>query len=246
MGILEAPAPLFSWLDAQMEGLLPPWGRLVAWGALAALVSMGLYRALSAQGRIARGKRELARARRELDGYDGELGGAWPLIRHLLRTAFGQVGRVGGPAVAASLPLLSLLIWLSTAYGYAYPPAGTEPELRPRPAELEARWREARRNGTEEHAAPRVVVADGEGRVVAEVALREPVPILHKWRWWNALVGNPAGYLPDEAAVERVELELPRQEVLPLGPSWARGWELSFFLALIAASVALKVLFRIE
>ncbi|MFP4559959.1 MAG: hypothetical protein ACLFQ3_01435 [Thiohalorhabdus sp.] len=246
MGILEAPAPLFAWLDAQMEGLLPPWGRLVAWGAIAALVSMGLYRFLSAQGRIARGKRDLARARQELDAYDGELEGAWPLIRGLLRAAFRQVGRVGGPAVAASLPLLSLLIWLSTAYGYAYPPPGTEPVIRSQPAELEARWRAARSRGTGDQAVPHVVVADGDGRVLAEVALREPVPVLHKWRWWNALVGNPAGYLPANGRVERLRLELPRQEVLPLGPSWARGWELSFFLALVVASVALKVLFRIE
>ncbi|MFA9461128.1 hypothetical protein [Thiohalorhabdus methylotrophus] len=246
MGALEIPAPLFQWLDAQMETAVPPVGRVVIWGIVGALVSMGLYRALSAQGRIARGKLELAQAQRDLDGYDGDLRGAWPLIGRLLKVAFRQVGRVGWPAVVASLPLLCLLVWMSTAYGYAFPPAGAEPVIRTEPPRMEARWQASDGSGTGGQARPRVVVAGADGRVVADVLVQAPVPVLHKWRWWNALIGNPAGYLPAGAAVERIALELPRKEFLPAGPHWVRGWEFSFFLSLILASVALKLLFRIE
>ena len=38
----------------------------------------------------------------------------------------------------------------------------------------------------------------------------------------DALIGNPAGYLPSPGDVDAVHLGMPRPEFLPLGPEWLR------------------------
>ena len=74
----------------------------------------------------------------------------------------------------------------------------------------------------------------------SDVPLARPVPVVEKRHWWNALIGNPAGYLPEAGPVERIELSLPAVEVLPFGPSWLRGWEVLFFTLLVAFSLIIK------
>ena len=237
MGLLDAPAPLFTWLDDHLAALLPPLLRLLLWGAAAGVVSMLLYRAISPQAAIARGKAELLTARRELDRYDGSFEGAWPLMRRLLHVALRQVGRTGWPGLIASVPVLFVLVWLSNAYGYAFPPSGSAPQIDTMPTQYDTRW--------VDEPTPRILVNQG-GRLLADVRLDQPVPVVHKPRWWNFLLGNPAGYLPEDAAVDSIRIDLPAKHYLAFGPDWMRGWAPSFFVALVIASLALKVLARIE
>src|SRR3546814_7282010 len=139
---------------------------------------MVLYKALSSQERIAVTKAKAAEARRTLDGYDGEFAGAWPLIREMLRLALRQIGLVIGPAVAASVPVLCLIVWLSTAYGHSFPAPGSEPDIRTVPQQLQARWVD--QGGDEggepviSSQPPHVVVADAAGRIIGDFALSAP------------------------------------------------------------------------
>jgi hypothetical protein len=247
MGLFDIPGPMLGWLDGLLEAVAPPVLRLVFWGAVAGILSMWLYRVLSPQARIARGKAELAAARRSLNAYDGALDGAWPLLHQMLRVAVQQVGRVGGPALLASLPLVCLLAWLSTAYGYTFPEPGNAPSIRTAPVELDARWIDGHSpDGQRETDAPRIQVGDSSAQAVAEVRLPEPVPIIHKRQWWNVLLGNPIGYLPRDSAVDVIRVGLPRKEYLAAGPRWVRGWELPFFSVLVVVSLALKQWAHIE
>jgi hypothetical protein len=239
MGFFDLPAPLFDRLDSLVE-VLPPAVRLMLWGSLGAIVSMALYRWLSPQERISRGKAELAEARQRLDAHEGEFAEAGPLVRGMLRAAVVQVGRVAGPAILASLPLLSLLAWMSTRYGHAWPPFGSTPAIQTVPP-LPATW-----VAEGEAANPHILVAGNDRRVIADVPLQAPVPVIHKRQWWNALLGNPAGYLPAQGAVERIRIDLPERQYLHFGPGWVRGWELAFFVPLLLVSVAIKVLAGIE
>jgi hypothetical protein len=243
MGIFDVPALLFVWLDARAGFLLPPVIRLILWGGTAGLVTMMLYRWLSAQGSIRRGKQELKTAQRALNSFDGELADAWALMARVVRLALCQVGRVGKPSVAASVPLLCLLSWLSHTYGYAFPQSGTAPVIRTEPAQLNARWIGPRQAGENKH--PRIVVADGGNRIVADLELAAPVAVIHKRKWWNRLIGNPGGYLAEHGPIERIAVQLPRRQYLHLGPDWARGWEPPFFATLLAVSVLLKATLRI-
>jgi hypothetical protein len=207
------------------------------------MISLAIYWRLSAQERIRRGRIEIEQARRRLDAHDGEWDEAKSLLGQLLRSAFSQVGRVGWPSVVAGLPLLSLLTWLGGSYGYTFPEPGAEPAIRTQPAGLEPQWL-AGNCASAESTCPHIVIREGEFSV-AEIHLAAPVPVVHKWRWWNALLGNPAGYLPSELAVESIQIDLPAREYLALGPQWSRAWWVPFFTSLIAASLMLKRMCRI-
>ena len=235
MGVFDVPAPVFARLDGVAAGV-PLALRLAIWAVLGAAVSMALYQALSDQGKIARGKQDLAAARLELDAFDGDFADAVPLLRALLGTALTQVARVGVPGVLASLPLVSLLAWMSTSYGYLYPPVDAAPEIRTEPP-MRASWVTDRADATRR---PRIVVATEADEIVADVRVEAPVPVLHKRQWWNVLLGNPGGYLPSQAVIEQIQLDLPPVECLPFGPGWVRGWQPVFFLPLLLASLVIK------
>jgi hypothetical protein len=246
MGLLDFPGPLLDWLDAALGHVVTAPGlRLVVWGVAGAVLSMWLYWALSPQVRIARIKSEALAARRRLDAHDGAFADAWPLIGRMLRLSLRQLAVVTWPAVLASLPVLFLIVWLSTAYGYSFPAADQPVEVRAFPAPHQARLV----NGHDpQHgeSRPHIEIADPQGRAIGDLDLAAPVSTVHKREWWNALIGNPAGYLPEEWPVERVEIDLPRSEYLPFGPWWLRGWEAVFFGSILACSVAIKFAFRIQ
>ena len=61
----------------------------------------------------------------------------------------------------------------------------------------------------------------------------------------NVFTANVGNLLPGEETTTEVEIDLPRREVLPFGPWWLRTWEFVFFTTLVAASLAIKLLFRL-
>jgi hypothetical protein len=246
VGLLDLPAPVFAALDSLLSGLAPPTLRLVLWGVVAALLSMGAYWLLSPQTRIAKAKADALAARRALDAYDGELAEAWPLMGRVLRTALRQLGLVTSPALLGSLPVLAMLAWLSTTYGHAFPPDGADIPVRTTPEAGEARVQPVQAEADAAAEGHQIVVLDAAGNVVERFLLSAPVPTIHKRQWWNALIGNPIGYLPDSSRLEWIELGLPQREYLSVGPSWLRAWYVVFFGVLLAASLAIKIAARIE
>lgn len=240
MGLLDLPAPILNWIDRYLSEFLPPVARLLLWAAAGALISMELYRLLSPQRRIVRLKGALQEAHHRLDAFDGEIEEAWPHIRRLLSLALQRLLIVLPATVLASLPLLVFIIWLETNYGGVFPPPG-EPVAIQVSGGLRGQWVYDGTKGS-----PRAKLMDPRGALVAEVPLKAAVPVVEKRRWWNAIIGNPAGYLPDDAPVDRIEFQLPRQQFLEVGPGWARGWEAIFFAALFLFASSLKTLRRIE
>lgn len=246
MGLFDLPSFALTWIDEQLLSFLPLVVRLILWGVVAGVASMLLYKVLSPQRALNRCKAKAGALKAELNNYDGELSGVWSIAKPLLGTSLRQVGLAATPAVLASLPLLFLLVWVSNEYGHRYPAPG-EPVAAHASAGADARWVPPASNGTADRVEPpRVVVSDSGGHTVADLELSKPVPVIHKRQWWNALIGNPAGYLPEDASVDRVEITLPRVEVVAIGPNWLRGWEAVFFVSLVLASLGLKFAARIE
>lgn len=239
MGLLDLPAPLFGLIDQQLAGLLPAAARLTLWAAFTAAASMTIYQALSPQGRIARTKAAAREGRRALNTYEGALEGAWPLAGQVLRLSVRQLMLTLPATLIASVPVLCVIVWLSTAYGYAYPEEEQAVDVETRSPGYTARW-QADQSG------PRIEITDVLGRSVVDFEVSAPVTTVHKRQWWNVFLGNPAGYLPADAPMNRVEIALPREEILPFGPAWLRSWEPLFFTALIASSLAVKFTRRIE
>lgn len=241
MALLDLPHPLFALLETFLATLLPPAGRLVAWALLASLLTLGLYRLLSPQARIARVKRQAKTARRRLYAYDGDLAGAGPLITAQLGASMRHLGLVLPATLLAVLPLLGLLSWLDTAYGMSYPPAGQAPAIRIRPAYLQGQW-----VPDPDDDRPPVIRAFQGDSVVSEVPLKAPVTTLERRQWWHWLAGNPAGYLPDDGPIERIEIDLPVRRYLGIGPEWARTWPAVFLPAFLLFSLLIYRLARIQ
>jgi len=240
MGILDLPSPLLSRIDLWLTDFLPPLVKLMLWAAIGALISMELYRLLSPQKRIAQLKLALQRAQRRVIEFDGDFAEGWPHIRRMLSFALRRVAIVLPATIIASLPVLVFIVWLDQQYGGSFPPPGEAVGVEVSDG-YSGRWVDDGLGAT-----PRAEVRDAAGTPIAEIPVTKPTPVIHKWRWWNTLIGNPAGYLPDELPIEQVVIALPRQQILPVGPDWLRGWEVVFFAALTLFALAFKTVRRIQ
>jgi hypothetical protein len=219
-----------------------------------AILVMGLYRLISPQRRLAAIKADAANARRQMAGFDGEFEQLTPLVRRSLTLSLQQVAWILAPALVASLPLIGCLMWLYSAYSFRMPapqqavavtvlPAGESISAKPEDhlRRLSDGWRLSW-----PHPGNSVMLLDRGGRTVARLGGAPRSDFVERFRWWNRLIGNPAGYVPASSPVQHIGFRLPKREILPVGPPWLRGWETPFFLALIIVSVAIKLVFGIE
>jgi hypothetical protein len=235
MGLLDLPAPFFDFVDRNLLGALPPVARLILWAIAGAAVSLTLYRWVSPQRRIAAAKAAALDARRRLNAHDGDLESALPLMRQSMKAALRHVGLVFPAALIASVPVLALLVWLDVAYGYQLPQGAQTPTVSVEPASYNGQWQP---NGS-------IDVRDQSGAEVARLTLAEPITRIEKRQWWNAIVGNPAGYLPEQGPIDSVTIALPERQYLPVGPDWLRSWLTVALTVLVIASLLIMRIARI-
>ena len=245
MGVFDLPAPLFTWVDQAMSSFASPTMRLVLWGLVGAVLSMGLYWLFSPQEKLTDVKIRALQARKDLNAHEGEFGDAWPLMRSMLGLSFRQLGMTTFPALLASIPVLALIVWLSTAYGYALPDGQASVDVQTTPTSpVSAEFKRSDNAASANY--PRLVITDSEGGLVSDIALAAPVPTIHKKQWWNTLFGNPLGYLPSDGKIEAIEIGLPEKDYLGFGPDWLRPWYVLFFTVLVLGSLAIKMSMKIE
>lgn len=239
-GLFDLPAPLLQWVDDRLTVFIPAPVSIACWSVLGAILCLELYRIVSPQQTISRIKQEANAAQRRLSGYDGELEGAWRLIKNMLGLSLKRVGIVLPATLAAAYPVLALLVWLSNSYGHYFP--GPDEEVAIDIATpLQARWV----NGGDLEP-PRIQALQPDGEVALEAPVAAAVPVIHKRAWWNWLIANPAGYLPADAPVDEIRIGLPRRELFSAGPRWLRGWEAVFLPVLLIAALAYKSARRIH
>jgi hypothetical protein len=153
----------------------------------------------------------------------------------------------------SSLPVVVIIAWLAMSWSQPLPAPGTAVPLSYEPPTAGLAIEPADALSTSPGGGmlrwPAVqtpaALKDASGTVYEGLGAKSPASVIHKRVWWNAILGNPAGYLPDNAALEEVRLELPTREVLHAGPSWARGFELTYFAVVVMVSLAIKVIFKI-
>ena len=126
----------------------------------------------------------------EAEDPDRKIGGPGGHDLEQRRLAFAQLLRVLLPTAVAALPILALLYWLDMTYGYRFPAGGEAAAARADPPTAEA---ELVRGAGEAEWSLAVAVVDGAR---FELPLPKPVPVIYERQWWNAIIGNPAGYLP--------------------------------------------------
>jgi len=256
MGLFDLPAPLFGAIDQVLAMALPGVLRLVLWGILAGWLTMVVYRRLSNQERIQELKVEQKEQQKIISGFDGEFEELFPVIRHTLALGMRQLGLSLGPALLATIPILFIVVWVAGNFGNEQPMTGT-------PVSIEISQEQApfdrfdwsspgeagkKENGWELNwpSAEQPVAFLQDGQPLFELPSEHNIPVIHKHQWWNWLMANPVGYLPDDAAVESIDIALPEQQFLSFGPTWLRGWMFSFFFSFLLSSIGFKLALKID
>jgi hypothetical protein len=258
MGLLDLPAPLLSGIDALLALAVPPVLRLVSWGVLSGWLSMIVYRRFSSQEKIGALRMRQKDQQKEISEFDGEFSELLPLIRKTLMLGFRQLGLALGPALLASVPVLFIAIWVAGEYGHVNPAMGSDVLLSAEPPGNSIHWSSAAEIKAGD------IRSSGEGWVVRwpskdqpitmsdarhtllVLPLEKAIPVIHKQRWWNFLIANPLGYLPQEGPLDSVHIDLPEAVIIGSGPPWMRGWMFSFFMAVLLSSLGFKYLLRIH
>ncbi len=258
--LLDWPAPLWSAMDSALQTLMLPGGlRIVIYGALSGWLCMALYRRYSRQSELAALGEQTAALRRELAGYDGPFDGLMQRVRQLLRLSGRHLRLSFVPALLAGLPLLWVMPWLSNQFGAQWPQPGMLIELRPEgmsvaPERLQwassaVRWDAERGAWTvawpAADAGP-IPLQHGD-RTLFSLPMSAPSGVVHiREPLLNRLIGNPAGYLPDDAPLSALHISLPEQAFLPFGPDWLRGWLTLYLGAVFAVSLWLKWRWKLQ
>ena len=252
MGIANRAFPFFSAIDAFFVKLLSPTISLVLWGILGGAISMLLYKFLSSQERIMQCKKDLAAVRRELSGFEGDFIQILPLLKNQISLSLKHVALTMWPACLASGPLFFLLAWLSVEQSHVPPQPDAWIVVEAQPASIEVTWSTEYKRfdpGKWRIAWPtfdRIAAhaAGAEERIIIPNKLS--LPIIHKRQWWNTLIGNPAGYIPNSASIDRLHFQLAPAHYINFGLSWMRGWEFTFFTVLVLTSIVMKYVFRLH
>ncbi|HEY5776753.1 MAG TPA: hypothetical protein VIS57_11745 [Xanthomonadales bacterium] len=251
--MFDLPGPLFGVIDGVLAMALSPLLRLVIWGVLAGWITMLVYRLFSNQEKIGALKALQKSQQKAIAEFDGEFAQLLPLIRQTLGLGFKQLGFTLGPALLATVPVLFVVIWVAGEFGHTSPAAGSELVLSVEPANSDIHWSPASSARADESGwvvrwpaqGQSLTMSDGHQTLLV-LPLKHDIPVIHKKRWWNLLVANPLGYLPEEGTTDIVHIGLPEVVIIASGPAWLRGWMFSFFLAFILSSVGFKFLLRLD
>ena len=256
MGFFDLPAPLFVFVDQLMGLALPAIVRLVLWGVLAGWLTMVVYRRLSNQDKIQQLKIEQKKQQKIISSFDGEFEELFPVIRHTLALGMRQLGLSLGPALLATIPILFIVVWVAGEFGNQQPFAGTSVNIEISSGDIVSDRFEWSLPGAAETTVngwvlnwpspeqPVSLLQDGES--LFELPTGHSIPVIHKRQWWNWLMANPMGYLPDEAIVESIDIGLPEQKFLTFGPNWLQGWMFSFFFSFLLSSIGFKFALKID
>lgn len=258
MGLFNLPAPVFSFVDGLLAGVAPPLLRLALWGIFAGWLTMLAYRLFSNQEKLGSLKAAQKTQNNVIAEFDGEFAELLPLIRDALALGIRQLGLALGPALLASVPALFVIIWVAGAFAYEAPVSGSEVLVNVEPATSDVRWSPTLMARTADDGngeagwliewpsdQQSLTLSEGQATLLV-LPLTHDVPIIHKKRWWNLLMANPLGYLPQDVETRVVRIELPEKIIIGAGPDWVRGWMFSFFMAFLLSSVAFKFLLRLD
>jgi len=258
MGLFDLPAPVFGAIDDVLALAISPVLRLVIWGIFAGWLTMVVYRIFSDQERIGELKAKQKNQQQEIAEFDGEFTELMPLIRHTLALGFRQLGLALGPALFATVPVLFIVIWVAGEFGFQAPTAGSEVLLIVEPATSDIHWSSTTeasitKSTTNENgwvinwpSKDQSVTMSDDHQPILILPLEHDIPIIHKKRWWNTLMANPLGYLPEDGKTDVIHINLSEAVIIGSGPDWIRGWMFSFFMVFLLSSIGFKLLLRLD
>ncbi len=259
MGLFDLPSPLFSFLDGLMLSL-PDLFKLIIWGILAGYGSMWLFKRCSNQEKMQGLKAQVKGNQKKMAEFEGEMSDLLPLVGQTLKLAFKQLGSALGPALLVSIPVIFLIAWVSNNYGLEQPAADeqylaevhvvTGVNFAPKTYSWEnsdrVRWGSDDQawgiNWPKDDLDLRLNQAETN---ILSISSGSVSPLVHKRQWWNWLIGNPMGYLPDSSEIDQLMFNFRPNKIIEVGPSWMHGWMFSFFVSFLVFSLVFKFVLRV-
>ena len=259
VALFDLLSPVLAQLDHVLSGsmgIAPLW-RIAIFAALGSIASMALFKGLSDQVELAALKQQIRSVQKSLAGSQTQSGELKKNMQQNLKLTGRHLWLSLWPALFASIPLLFLLAFSSNQFGVESPTSGFRVYVTPKdfqgtPSDYEwlgvnAQW-DARKKAWTFYELDEGQTATLMFGSEKQLGLPTSVPtsVLHHKRWWNTLIGNPAGYLVANAQIGLVEFNTPSQVIINWGPGWMRGWLFAFMLFLIVFSVAIKMVWKIH
>jgi len=227
--------PLFSAVDRLMASAVPTLARICLWGALAGVLSVAIYAWLSPQDKIAGYKEQLKKYRRELMGNEElDFSEYMAISRKNLKTSMLFLCSAIGPALVSAVPVILILLWVHTALGYSAP-EGLSAEVPGKDIKLQLNME-----------AGKVIVKTADRVLYRGDPLNPPVPSVTAREWWNILLESPAGYLTDEAGVEKIRFNTRERRFVEFMPGWGEGVEFPYFVFVFITALFGRLIFGIK
>ena len=252
MGFFDILNPVFTGIETYLLSWIPAWARVALYGLGSGIVTMLLYAKVSNQDALTQGKsasKEALSALRKLDP-EAEFDVVLATMRKAIAAPLRQAKNAAIPALWASLPLIFVLVWLDNSYSYQAPPVGssiqalTEPFVPLQESDSVHRT-EGQTYSLTWPESGQIELQSLSGDLIISIPSSTHVPLIHKRKWWNMLIGNPAGYIDESAPFDSVEFTHTPRELIGFGPHWIRSWLFIYFAVLMASSIAIKVKFKI-
>lgn len=227
LGLLDLANPVLSRFDALLAAALPAIPRIVLISAVLTYLGMWLYRRFSPQTRLRALKRLSKRADKGLHNPDIEFDELLKRAKRSIRLQLMIVGNIFLPSLLGMLPLLFALSDLSQRYSFAAPESGqtiswcVQPEAQAATVSVNGSALTTACTDRPWQPAPELV---WQGTKLTHDLDALKSNILHARQWWNVLLANPAGYLPDAAGDLEITVQLPEPDLLGFGPGWLNHW----------------------
>jgi hypothetical protein len=252
MGLFDILNPLFTGIETYCLSWIPAWARVALYGLGSGIATMLLYAKFSNQDALTQGKQASKKALsrlRELDP-EAEFDVVLATMRKAIAEPLKQAKTAAIPALWASLPLVFVLVWLGNSYSYQAPSAGSTIQALTEPFVRLQEGNGVHRSEGQTYSltwpeSGQIELKELTGDLIISIPSSTHVPLIHKRKWWNMFVGNPAGYIRESAPITSVEFTIPPKELIDFGPHWLRSWLVFYFAVLMAAAVAIKVKFNI-
>jgi hypothetical protein len=248
--------PFFRGIDSWMSQLLPLPLRLVLWGVLSGALAMIIYVSFSPQERIANLKKRSRDLRKRLRDPDMEFKEFYALSIHNLKTSVKQLLFVTGPAIASSLPIILVALWIHSDFGYAFPSKISnnlmfvQKPLQNPTVSFEIQPSHTgnfkKDDSIDFSNANSFALSMDRKKIYEGNPFNPPTACLYKRKWWNFLIESPNGYLLPNSPIDQIRINVPKYRIIEGLPDWAAGWELPYFLSVFACAMFFKIKFRIQ
>ncbi len=254
VGLFDLPTPLLAAIDQWLAGFLAVELRLCFWALVSAVCSVLIYKALSNQEKIDEVKTQIKTTQKTLQAHDGEFAELKSLAIKSLRLSLRRLRLTALPALLSVLPVVFVLVFLSSQYDYVVPETGQSIDYQitweDPAASTDVQWSHPTHPAPAttlywpaENAVNQLSTADGRQLLTLPAS---PVPMVHKRQWWNVLMANPAGYLSDDSPIQLIAFDFQSQ---PPGVWFARlfdSWHWPYFILTFVFSILLLIKLKVR